>query len=72
MACGGFCGDGSTSLLNQWAGLDCRLMVVMRFVPLVLCITLLLNGCGGGELSLTEYVERLNAIMDRATQPVSI
>lgn len=24
--------------------------------------------CGGGEMSLTEYVERLNAIVDRASQ----
>jgi hypothetical protein len=26
------------------------------------------GGCGGGEMSLTEYVDRLNAIMDRANQ----
>ena len=43
-------------------------MAVERFVPLVLCVTLLLSGCGGGEMSLTEYVERLNAIMARANQ----
>ena len=43
-------------------------MVVARFVPLVLCVTLLLFGCGGGEVSMTEYVESLNAIMVRATQ----
>lgn len=43
-------------------------MAVERFVPMVLCVTLLLSGCGGGEMSLTEYVERLNAIMARANQ----
>jgi hypothetical protein len=43
-------------------------MTVRRFVPLALGVTLLLWGCGGGEMSLTEYVERLNAIVDRARQ----
>ena len=28
----------------------------------------LLWGCGGGELSLSEYVEQLNAVVDRAQQ----
>ncbi len=43
-------------------------MEIKRLIPLALCVTLLLSGCGGGEMSLTEYVERLNAIMDRANQ----
>jgi hypothetical protein len=43
-------------------------MAVKRFVPFVLCVALLASGCGGGELSLTEYVERLNPIMIRASQ----
>lgn len=43
-------------------------MAVKRFVPLVLCVGLLASGCGGGELSLTEFVERLNPIMVRASQ----
>jgi len=43
-------------------------MAINRFVALALCVTLLLWGCGGGEMSLTEYVEQLNAIVDRARQ----
>jgi hypothetical protein len=43
-------------------------MAVKRFVPLVLCVALLASGCGGGELSLTEYVDRLNPVMVRAGQ----
>jgi hypothetical protein len=43
-------------------------MTVRRFVPLALGVTLLLWGCGGGEMSLTEYVERLNAIVEGARQ----
>jgi len=45
-----------------------RPLPVKRFVPLVLCVALLASGCGGGEPSLTEYVERLNPIMIRAIQ----
>jgi len=43
-------------------------MAIKRFVPLVFGVTLLLCGCGGGETSLTEYVEQLTAIMDRTIQ----
>jgi hypothetical protein len=47
-------------------------MASKRFVPLVLCVALLVSGCGGGdegdELSLTEWVEGLNALIDRASQ----
>jgi hypothetical protein len=43
-------------------------MAVKRLVSLALCGTLLLWGCGGGAMSLSEYVENLNAIMDRANQ----
>jgi hypothetical protein len=43
-------------------------MAVKRFAPLVVCATLLLYGCGDGEMSLTEYVDRLNAIMSQANQ----
>ena len=43
-------------------------MAVKRFVALTLCATVLLWGCGGGEMSLTEYVEQLNAIVERARQ----
>jgi len=45
-----------------------RPLPVKRFVPLVLCVALLASGCGGGEPSLTEYVERLNPIMIQASQ----
>jgi len=31
-------------------------------------LILMVTACGGGEMSLTEYVERLQAIMDRAIQ----
>ena len=44
------------------------LMITIRFVPFVLCVALLLSGCGGGELSLTEYTERINAAEIRASQ----
>jgi hypothetical protein len=47
-------------------------MAIRRVVPLVLCVALLVWGCGGGEMSLTEYVERLNAIMDRANQQAEV
>ena len=43
-------------------------MVTKRFVPLALCLALLLYGCGGGEMSLSEYVESVNAVVDRAAQ----
>lgn len=43
-------------------------MVIKRFVSLALCCTLLIAGCGGGGMSLTEYVERINAIEVRASQ----
>lgn len=39
-----------------------------RFVTSIVCVALLTSGCGGGELSLPEYVEELNAIVDRARQ----
>ena len=45
-----------------------RPLPVKRFVPLVLCVALLASGCGGGEPSLTEYVERVNPIMIQASQ----
>jgi hypothetical protein len=43
-------------------------MITNRFGPVVLCAALLLCGCGGGELSLTEYTERINAAEIRASQ----
>ena len=38
---------------------------IRRFVPLALCGTLLLCGCGGGEMSLTEYADEISAIFDQ-------
>ena len=46
------------------------LMAIKRFVPLALGVTVLLWGCGGGEMSLTEYVDGLNAIEDQAHRQV--
>jgi hypothetical protein len=43
-------------------------MSIKRLVPMALCVTLLLWGCGDGDMSLTEYVERVNAMADRASQ----
>ncbi len=33
-----------------------------------ICLVLMISGCGGGELSLTEYVDQLNAIGSPALQ----
>lgn len=33
-----------------------------------LCLTLVLAACGGGEMPLTEYVDRLNVIVEQARQ----
>lgn len=46
-------GDSRMRLRRVWAGA---------------CLILLLAACGGGEMSLTEYVERLNTIVDQARQ----
>lgn len=43
-------------------------MATTRTIPLALCLALLLYGCGGGEMSLTEYTERINAIEVSASQ----
>lgn len=41
---------------------------IRRFIPLALSVVLLLVGCGGGEMSLTEYVDRINAIFERGIE----
>ena len=41
-------------------------MAAKRSVHLALIAALLLSACGGGEMSLTEYVDRLNVIVERA------
>ncbi len=43
-------------------------MADKRSVLVALCVTLLFGGCGGGEMSLTEYVERINAVAEQASQ----
>jgi hypothetical protein len=43
-------------------------MATNRLVPLALCVTLLLWGCGDGDMSLAEYVKRVNAMADQASQ----
>jgi len=42
--------------------------MTIKRIWLVLAAATLLFGCGGGELSVPEYVEELNAIVDRARQ----
>lgn len=43
-------------------------MITTRRTLPALVLVLLLCGCGGGELSLTEYTERVNAIEARASE----
>ena len=38
----------------------------MRFMLVGVCLVLMVSGCGGGEISLTEYVDHLNAVGSRA------
>lgn len=40
----------------------------LRRVWAVVCLVLVVAACGGGEMSLSEYVERINAVVDRAAQ----
>jgi len=42
--------------------------VMQRSVPALLGIALLLGGCGGGEMSMTEYGERIDAAAAEAGQ----
>ena len=44
----------------------------MRRVMAGLGVGLLLSGCGGGALSLTEYVDRLNGITDRTNPQLEV
>lgn len=41
---------------------------IRRLIPLVVSIVLLPAGCGGGELSLTEYVQEIRPIFDRGIE----
>jgi hypothetical protein len=43
-------------------------MVITRIASSALCLVLLLCGCGGSEMSLTEYTERINAAEVRASE----
>jgi len=43
-------------------------MVITRIASSALFLVLLLCGCGGSEMSLTEYTERINAAEIRASQ----
>ncbi len=40
----------------------------MRFMLVGICLVLTVSGCGGGEMSLNEYVDRVDAILDRGMQ----
>lgn len=44
----------------------------MRRVWIGLCVAVLLAACGGGEMSLAEYVDRLNVIVDQARQDYGV
>ena len=41
---------------------------IRRFIALTLSTMLLLVGCGRGEMSLTEYVDRINAIFEHGVE----
>ncbi|NNC93139.1 MAG: hypothetical protein HKN80_11690 [Acidimicrobiia bacterium] len=43
-------------------------MAVKRSVRFAFVAALMLSACGGGEMSLTEYVDRLNVIVEQARQ----
>jgi len=45
---------------------------LMRRVMAGIGFGLLLFGCGGGDLSLTEYVDRLNAVNDRLNSQAEV
>lgn len=42
-------------------------MAHKRSTPILVGLAMLLVGCGGGEMSLTEYVDRINAIEEEAS-----
>lgn len=37
-------------------------------ISVVLCISVVSVGCGGGEMSLTDYIQEINAIFDRGIE----
>jgi len=43
-------------------------LAINRFIPLALSVVFLLVGCGGGEMSMTEYVDRINTIFERGLE----
>lgn len=43
-------------------------MRISRLAPLALSVTLAASGCGGDELSLTEYVDQTQAMVARASE----
>lgn len=47
-------------------------MKIDRLLLPALCATIVLSGCGGDEMSLTEYVERTNAVIDRAAHQYEV
>jgi hypothetical protein len=44
----------------------------MRYMLVGVCLAVMVSGCGGDEMSLTEYVDGLNAIEARATPQVEV
>jgi hypothetical protein len=47
-------------------------MMRVRRVWIGVVLVLAVGGCGGGEMTLTEYVERLNGIVERARQQYEV
>jgi len=43
-------------------------MAIKHWVPLALCVSLPLVSCGGGEMTMSEYVEGVDAIFDRGIE----
>jgi hypothetical protein len=40
-------------------------MAIKHWISFALCVSLPLASCGGGEMTMTDYVERVDAIFDR-------
>lgn len=61
-------GENASRARPNGGAVPCRRFRIRRTIPLALWITFLLVGCGGGEMSLTEYVQEINAIFDRGIE----
>lgn len=60
---------GSSALLADAIGPDnARTVSRIRLLPIALVIALPITGCGGNELSLTEYVDRIDSLATAASE----